>query len=199
MLLPFLSDEDSVRVAVERLDGLLLSGGGDIVSLAYGEEPHPKSHYQDPARDEMEFALVRAALERNIPILGICRGIQTLNVALGGTLVQDIESQVPGAIKHFSSGLAPVLLHSVQIDPDSLLARVLGGDSLAVNSWHHQAVKDVAPALRVNCKASDGVIEGLESAEGRDILAVQWHPEEIAAAYPQFRSLFDWLVNSASG
>ncbi len=112
VLLPFLADKESVSAALEVASAVLLTGGGDILSLSYGEEPHPRSIYQDPARDEMEVEVVRVALEMKLPILGICRGIQILNVALGGTLVQDVPSQVPGAVKHYSAGLAPVLLHT---------------------------------------------------------------------------------------
>lgn len=199
VLLPFLADRDSVHAALEAADGLLLSGGGDIVSLTYGEEPHPKSIYQDPVRDEMEFEVARFAVEKGLPVLGICRGIQVLNVAMGGTLVQDIPSQVPGAVKHSGDVLAPALTHSVDIDESSLLARIFGATTMAVNSWHHQAVKDVGHELRVTCRARDGVVEGLESDEGKPILAVQYHPEEIAVDYPQFQKLFDWLVCAAAG
>ncbi len=197
VLLPYLADQDVIAAALEVADGVLLPGGGDVVSLRYGEEPHPKEHYHNPARDEMEFEVVQLALEKGLPILGICRGVQVLNVALGGTLVQDVPSEVEGAVKHFSHGLAPVLLHNVDIEEGSLLAQILGATSLAVNSWHHQAVRDLGRGLRVNCRSRDGVIEGVESDEGKPILGVQCHPEEVAAIYPQFQPLFDWLVEQA--
>ena len=108
---------------MEAVDGLLLTGGGDIVSLVYGEEPHPKAAGQDPVRDGAEFAAVRIALERGLPILGICRGIQSLNVALGGTLVQDVPSQVAGACQHSTRAGENVLGHTVDVEPGSLLAR----------------------------------------------------------------------------
>lgn len=197
VLLPYLADKEAIAAALAVADGVLLPGGGDVVSLSYGEEPHAKGHYQNPVRDEMEFEVTRLALEMGLPILAICRGMQVLNVALGGTLIQDVPSEVEGAIKHFSHGLAPVLLHNVDIEEDSLLARVLHTTSLAVNSWHHQAVKELGRGLRVNCRSRDGVMEGIESDEGKPILAVQCHPEEIAAIYPQFQPLFDWLVEQA--
>lgn len=197
MLLPFLVDRDSVRAALGTADGLLLTGGGDVIPLAYGEEPHPKSIYQDPVRDEMEFEVVRLAVEMGLPVLGICRGIQVLNVALGGTLVQDIPSQVSDAIKHSGGELGPALTHSVDMDQDSLIARVFGTTTMPVNSWHHQAVKGLGRGLKVTCRARDGVVEGLESDEGKRVLAVQYHPEEIAADFPQFQKLFDWLVSEA--
>lgn len=197
LLLPYLSDRDSVHAALESAHGLLLTGGGDVVSLAYGEEPHPKSTYQDPIRDEMELEATRIAIEMGLPILGICRGIQLLNVALGGTLVQDIPSQLPDSINHSAQSIAPVLLHSVDVDEGSLLARILGTTSLSVNSHHHQSVKDLGKELCVSCRAKDGVIEGIESSEGRPIIGVQFHPEAIAQEYPVFQSLFDWLVKES--
>lgn len=197
VLLPRMAERDAIRVIVEAADGVILTGGGDVVSLAYGEEPHERSKYQDPVRDEMEFEVVKVAMERDLPVLGICRGMQVLNVALGGTLIQDIPSQVPGAVKHYSEGLHTVLLHSIDIEKNSLLARVLDTDEMAINSWHHQAVKDVGRGMRINCCSRDGVAEGMEAADGRPILAVQFHPEECAATYPRFQSLFDWIVGEA--
>lgn len=197
MLLPFLADKDAARAALEAADGLILTGGGDIISLVFGEEPHPRNSNQDPARDEMELELVRIAIDMNLPILGICRGIQLLNVVLGGTLVQDIPDQVPGACMHYSAGLAPFLLHNIDVEEGSLLAKVFGMTSLAVNSYHHQAVGKLGKGLRVNSRARDGVIEGIESDSGKPVLAVQFHPEEIAAQYPQFQRLFDWLIGEA--
>jgi putative glutamine amidotransferase len=198
LLLPCVSDPDTACAALDVADGLLLSGGGDIISLSYGEEPHPTSKYQDAARDTNEIALAHAALERGIPILGICRGLQLLNVALGGTLIQDIPSQVPDSCKHVSDGLDITLLHTIDINPDSLLARVMGTTNMAVNSYHHQSAKHVGKGLRINSYAKDGVIEGLEAEDGKPILAVQFHPEECTAMYPQFQPLFDWIVEEAA-
>lgn len=198
VLLPALTDEGALRAALQTAHGLLLTGGGDVLSLAYGEEPHPASKYQDPARDEMELQLVQLALEQGLPILGICRGVQLLNVALGGSLVQDVPSQVPGAVQHYSKGLDAVLVHTVEIEEGTLLGRLFGARSTAVNSYHHQAVKDLGKGLCINCRAKDGVIEGVESTDGRPILGVQFHPEELAERHPVFRSLFNWLVEQAS-
>ncbi len=197
VLLPRTDDEDVVASVMSAVDGLLLSGGGDVVSLLYGAEPHPKTTYQDPIRDRMEFQAVRLAMQGRLPILGICRGIQSLNVALGGTLVQDIRAELPAASQHYTREREPVLAHTIDIEPDSLLAKVLATTTTAVNSWHHQAVGDVAPGLRVNCRARDGVIEGLEADDGRGILAVQCHPEACCEDYPLFQKLFDWLVEEA--
>lgn len=191
--------EKAVEAALEAADGLLLTGGGDVVSLAYGEEPHPSSIYQDPVRDAEEFAAVRTAVERGLPVLGICRGIQSLNVALGGNLVQDVPSQVEGAVQHYTHASECLLAHTIDIEEGSLLAQVLGTTSIAVNSWHHQAVSEPADGLRICARARDGVVEGLEAEDGRPILAVQCHPEDTAEAYPVFQKLFDWLVQEAAG
>ncbi|MEN6357339.1 MAG: gamma-glutamyl-gamma-aminobutyrate hydrolase family protein [Armatimonadota bacterium] len=198
VLMPHIADKDSVHAALSAADGIIFTGGGDVISMAYGEQPHPKSALQDPARDEMEFEAVRTAIEMGLPILGICRGIQVINVALGGSLVQDISSQVPDAVKHYSAGLAPMLLHDVEVVPGSLLAGIVGSTSMSVNSWHHQSVKEIGRGLKVNCRAADGVIEGIESDEDKPILAMQCHPEEIASDYPLFQRFFDWLIEKAS-
>lgn len=198
VLLPRTGDREAVAAALERVDGLLLAGGGDIVSLAFGEEPHPGNLYQDPVLDEMEFAAAHHAVDRGMPVLAICRGIQTLNVALGGTLVQDIGGEVTGAVQHHAQPRDVALVHTIEVEPDSLLARVLGTTSLAVNSYHHQAVRDAADGLRVTARARDGVVEGLEAADGRPILAVQCHPEKAYERYPVFQRLFEWLVGEAA-
>ncbi len=194
VLLPPTDDREAIAAVICRVDALLLSGGGDVDPLSYGEEPHPTCARQDPVRDRMEFEAVRLAMGARLPILGICRGIQVLNVALGGTLIQDVPSQVSGAVEH-----APKKVHAIAIEPGSLLARVLGTRALEVNSRHHQAVKDVAAGLRVNARGPDGVIEGLEADDGRPILAVQCHPETVAAQYPIFQKIFDWIVAEAIG
>jgi len=197
IILPCIDDRDAIRASVQICDGVILTGGGDVVSLAYGEEPHEMSKFQDPVRDAMELEVARLALEMNLPILGICRGMQVLNVACGGTLVQDIPSQIPDAVKHYSQGMHTVLLHTVDVQSDTLMERVFGAGSVGINSYHHQAVKDLGAGLRPNCHARDGVIEGMESSEGKPILAVQFHPEECAAAYPQFQTFFNWVVEEA--
>ena len=197
ILLPRTADKDVIASVMATIDGLLLSGGSDVVSLAYGCEPHPKAIHQDPIRDQMETEAIREAVESRLPILGICRGIQSLNVALGGTLVQDIPSGVPGAIQHYTRERESVLVHTIDIDAGSLLERVLGSTCTPVNSWHHQAVGEPAAPLHVNSRARDGVIEGLEAADGRPILAVQCHPEDCSEDHPQFQKFFDWLIKEA--
>lgn len=197
LLLPRTDDIDVISSVMKKIDALLLSGGGDVISLAYGEEPHSTAKYQDPIRDKMEFEAAKIAVKQKLPILAICRGIQSLNVALGGTLIQDVPTQVKGAIQHYSYPMETALTHTIDIKKGSLLAKVLGTTGIAVTSWHHQAVKDVGKGLQINCKSCDGVIEGLESDKGLPILAVQCHPEVCSKDFPVFQKLFDWLVKEA--
>jgi len=198
LLLPRADEPDVVARVMTTVDGLLLSGGGDVGSLTYGQQPHPKACYQDPIRDGMEIRATQLAVEAGLPVLGICRGLQLLNVALGGTLVQDIRSEVPGACQHFAKERESFLAHTVDIEPDSLLARVWGPTSTAVNTWHHQAADAIAEGLRTSARAPDGVVEALEADDGRPILAVQCHPEDCAHEHPLFQKLFDWLVAEAA-
>jgi putative glutamine amidotransferase len=197
LLLPPVDDRETVRAAVETAAGILLTGGGDVMALAYGEEPHPASAYLDPTRDAVEMEVIRLAMERELPIFGVCRGCQVLNVALGGTLVQDIPTQVPGAIQHYSKGLEPLLAHTIDIEEGTLLQRLVGSRTMRVNTYHHQSIKDLGQGLRVNSRARDGVIEGIEAADGRPLLGVQCHPEESVGTFPEFRVFFDWLVREA--
>jgi putative glutamine amidotransferase len=190
---------------VDGIDGLLLSGGGDLEPARYGEAPHPSVVDVDPARDEFEIALVGEARRRNLPILAICRGIQLLNVACGGTLVQDIPSQVENALDHAFT-VPPHkpfdYAHDVWVDDNSLLAKLMterlnGSDSCAVNSRHHQAVKTVAPGFKVVATAPDGIIEAIEDQAARFCLGVEWHPENFWRT-GEFRELFEGLVQASS-
>jgi putative glutamine amidotransferase len=190
--------------ALNGIGGLLLPGGGDVEPARYGEEPHPSLVDVEPLRDEFEIALVREARSRNLPIFAICRGLQLLNVALGGTLVQDIPSQVPGALEHrlaVPPHEAFALAHEVWIDKDTKLARLMserlgGADTCDVNSRHHQAVKQVAPNFHVSATAPDGVIEAIEDPSAPFCLAVQWHPENFWRT-GEFRPLFETFVEAA--
>jgi putative glutamine amidotransferase len=198
LLIPCMADEAAVASLVAAADGLLLTGGGDVSALAYGEEPHPASRYQDPIRDTMETEATRRALDRNIPVLGVCRGIQLLNVALGGTLIQDIPTEVPGACLHAAAPLSPLVVHTVEADAGSLFARVMGGTAFAVNSYHHQAVKTSGHGLRVTGRAKDGVVEAVEAAARRPEHGGDLHPEVSAGQATLFESPIHWLVQAAS-
>jgi putative glutamine amidotransferase len=161
-------------------EGLVLTGGEDVDPALYGQTPHEHLHAVNRVRDDTEIALVHAAREAGKPILAICRGPQLLNVALGGTLVQDIPSQLPDAIPHDVRDTRDTRTHDVIIEPGSRIAKAVDATRITVNSLHHQAILQVAPSLRVTARAPDGVIEGVESeGDGWWVVAVQWHPEEM--------------------
>ena len=190
---------EDVPSIVDRLDGLLLSGGGDVEPKRYGEESHPTVNRTSEARDEFEIALTREALARHLPVLAICRGLQIVNVAFGGTLIQDIPS-VLGSIDHTVIGHAVYDGHQpVTVESNSLIAKATGATDLMVNSIHHQAVRDLAPDLRAVAWANDGVIEGIEHEDvGWPLLAVQWHPEYLSSNSDEAsHRLFEEFVDSA--
>jgi len=199
VLIPPNLDEGALRAIYERLDGLLLAGGGDLDPKHYGEAIHEKCGQIDKARDTVELTLARWALAEGLPVLGICRGIQVLNVAAGGTLYQDIASQMPGSLKHDCWPDYPrnSLAHQVTVNGDSFLAAVLGQTRVAVNSTHHQAVKDVPSNFRAVAWAPDGVIEAIEGHDHPFALGVQWHPEELVEDAPHMRRLFEDFVSAA--
>src|ERR1700736_6633658 len=169
------------------LDGLLMPGGWDVDPAEYGEARDGAEEDVDPALDRTEIALVRGAVAGGVPVFGICRGQQVINVALGGSLLQHIDG-------HDMHGQPRSLLaHGIEIDPDSELAHVVSESALMVNSLHHQAVKDLAPGLRATARSADGVVEALESRDGM-VLAVQCHPEELINQQSWARSLFQRFV-----
>jgi len=193
-----------VEKALDGIDGLMLTGGDDVAPARYGEAPHETVTEAEPGRDEFEIALVRAARKRHLPIFAICRGVQVLNVACGGTLLQDIPSQVTGASAHslaVPQHLPYELAHEVWVDKDSLLARLLRDrlvdESIEVNSRHHQAVKDVAPGFIASATAPDGVIEAIEDPAERFCVGVQWHPENFFRT-GEFRALFEGFLEAAT-
>lgn len=174
--------EPAVVALLAAVDGLVLSGGEDIDPVHYGERPRVPLDDVNPARDAMELVALRHALARGIPVLGICRGHQLLNVALGGTLIQDIPTDFPDALGHSQDGGWDRRSHDVFVEPDSLLYRIAGERTLRINSFHHQAIRDAAPDLRVVGRAEDGLIEAVESKTHPWLLGVQWHPERLEAA-----------------
>jgi putative glutamine amidotransferase len=184
----------------QRAQALLLTGGGDVNPALYGEQPHPTFQASDAGRDEFEIALVSAALEAGIPIFAICRGMQVLNIALGGTLIQDIPTMVNGAATHSVPEPRFAIAHEVWVAKGSrlavLMAEKLDGDICQVNSRHHQAVKDVARGWEVTATAPDGVIEAMELPGDAFRMAVQWHPENFWRT-GEFRPLFEAFVDSA--
>jgi putative glutamine amidotransferase len=195
----------AIDEALTGIDGLLLTGGDDVAPGRYGEAPHPTVVEAEPGRDEFELALVKAARDRHLPVLAICRGIQVLNVAFGGTLVQDIPSQVSGALPH-TLKIPPnepyTLAHEVWLEKGSLLSNLMGErlsdvDACEVNSRHHQAVKTVATGFKVSATAPDGVIEAIEDPTAEFCLGVQWHPENFWRT-GEFRPLFEGFIAAAT-
>lgn len=190
---------EACRATLERVDALVLTGGEDVNPARYGEAPHPRLGTLSDERDAAELTLVETARELQLPTLAICRGVQILNVALGGTLIQDIPSQVKTEIDHDPDLPRTSRTHRVQIDTDSRLARAVGVTELDVNSVHHQAIARVAPTLRVTATAPDGVIEGVETAPDDPwwCVGVQWHPEDTFESGELDRRLFAALAGAA--
>lgn len=190
----------AAAAVIDRAGGLLLTGGGDIDPYLFGQHPHPRLGRVTPRRDAWEIALVQAALAAGRPILGICRGAQILTVACGGTLVQDLDTQVPGAIQHRQKAPRGHPSHEVQIHDGTLLRRIAGAAVIRVNSRHHQAVREPGAGLVVSAVAPDGVVEAVEGSGGGFVVGVQWHPEDLAGAGwedPVSRRLFRAFVEAA--
>ena len=176
VILPILYDEESIRRQIEFLDGVLLSGGIDINPLLYNEEPSPKLGYIFPDRDNFDLLIVKIACELNKPILAICRGQQILNVAFGGTLYQDLSDMEGCYIKHQQQTKDGAATHTIDITPNSILHSILG-DSIVTNSFHHQAIKALAPGFKVTAYSKDNVIEAIEKCDEKFVVGVQFHPE----------------------
>lgn len=198
LLVPCSQDEDCLSAYLEAVDGLIFSGSGaDLHPRHYGEEPVPALGRLNPERLDFELALARLALAGSLPLLGICGGLQTLNVAAGGTLYQDLPSQRPEALQHKPDIPSSQPAHSVSLAEDSRLAEIVGSSTLQVNSTHHQAVKDVAEVFAARALAPDGVVEAVEVPGERFILGIQWHPEYMAPQCPASRAIFEAFVAAA--
>jgi putative glutamine amidotransferase len=208
-LIPLLpGDEATLREIYDRIDGVFLTGGVDVDPGAYHEARHELCGRTDPARDWTEVRLVRWAIEDKKPVLGVCRGIQIINVACGGTLYQDVKLRQPMPIKHdyFPSQEAgyarDLLVHDVDVQQQSRLRQIMGDDHVRVNSMHHQSIKDLAPGLVATAFAPDGMIEGVECTEGIEcrnghfLLGIQWHPEELVDTAPSMRQLFQAFLTA---
>jgi putative glutamine amidotransferase len=186
---------DAIAALLDRVDGVCLPGGPDLQPSVYGEEPHPKLGPTEPRVDAVELALVRAADRHNLPILGICRGMQLLNVARGGTLHQHLPDVIGDRLQHRQPAHGSITTHRVETAPNSRLRYALGGPKLEVNSFHHQAVHVLGTNLAATAWAEDGTIEAIEQAGERMVMGVQWHAEGLHAHGP----LFDLLIDAAAG
>jgi putative glutamine amidotransferase len=202
-LIPLLPhDLGTMNSIFDRLDGVFLTGGVDVDPSQYGEKPHPLCGRTDPDRDAIEILLLKHAIAQKLPVLAVCRGIQILNVACGGTLYQDVTAQVPSAMKHdyFPTVVQPsrsYLAHPISVERGTRLGDILGESSVPVNSMHHQAIKDLAPGLKPSAHAPDGIIEAVEGTNGQFLVAVQWHPEELAETQPGMKRIFSSFVSEA--
>jgi putative glutamine amidotransferase len=185
-------DNGSLTQLLNRIDGLILTGGVDVNPLFYDEEPHPKLGTVDPLRDNFEVALAQEALDSGIPIIGICRGMQLLNVVAGGKLHQDIPSlNISNAINHRQQAPAWSFSHKVVIEEGTRLEKIIGQKETFVNSFHHQAVKTIAPGFIVSARSSDGIIEAIEKDDSCFIIGVQWHPEGLSNEDSRMFAIFE--------
>jgi len=201
VLIPLMDDLDTLRAIYERVDGVLIPGGVDVDPAMFGEHAHERLGRIDPARDRVEIQLATWAMNERKPVLGLCRGLQVINVALGGTLYQDLETEYPNAIKHDyfpTYGFArDHLAHEVVVKAGSRLRHAVASASIPVNSMHHQGIKVLAPALVASATAPDGLIEAVESPNDHFVVGVQWHPEVFELAEPSTGQLFTDFVHAA--
>ena len=200
MLLPLVGKRRLIDQMVNEIDGLLLSGGVDIDPHYFGQPPHPKLGRQNVDKDRFESVLIPMALKkRELPILGICRGIQALNVFCGGTLLQNVSLAGDGVLKHQQETDRSIPTHTLLIEPGTQLHRIFGKRRLRANSYHHQVVDKVAPGWVVSARTEDGLIEGIEKPGKRFLVGFQPHPELLVDDYPEFRKLFRAFVQAAGG
>ena len=197
VMLPLTDDDREIGQIAEQMDGFLFTGGHDVSPEVYGEETLSVCGELCPQRDRMEEKLLKKVLSADKPALGICRGIQLINAAMGGTLYQDLSTQHPSAIEHHQTPPYDKVAHEVQIEKGTPLHALLGMERLGVNSYHHQGIKRLAPDLKVMAKADDGMIEGVYCPERRFLWAVQWHPEFSYRTDENSRKIFGAFVKSS--
>jgi putative glutamine amidotransferase len=197
LLLPGLDNQEDIKRLMQEVDGILLPGGVDVAPVHFGEEPIEELGNVEPRWDRLELYVARLALAWDLPMLGICRGIQLLNVAAGGSLYQDIPSQLKGHIQHAQKAPRWYASHAISIEPGSMLEELLGRE-VRVNSFHHQAIKVLATGFSITAKSQDGIIEAMESQSHRFVCGVQWHPELMVDHYPGQVELFRELVKCAA-
>ncbi len=199
ILIPMINDLTLLTALLSRLDGLLLPGGIDLHPSRYGEEIHPLTEEADLESDEFEITLGTWAIQQDMPVLGICRGMQLINIVLGGTLFQDIDDQYPDSIAHSHRDWSRAhLAHRITVEPGSCMETILGAKEVMVNSLHHQAIKEPGKGVRITGRAPDGVAELIEVPSYRFLMAAQGHPEEIYSIEPAFKRLFAAFVQASS-
>lgn len=198
-----MGDLATLRAIYDRLDGVFLTGGVDVDPANYDEEKEPVCGRTDPPRDWTEIQLIRWCLEDHKPLLGVCRGVQVMNVAVGGSLYQDVTAQRAGSLKHDyfpnpnNNFTRDMLIHSVRVEPDTRLGRMMQAREVAVNSMHHQGIKRLGQGLIASAWSPDGLIEGVEGTNGSFLVGVQWHPEELTESSPPMRRLFTEFIDAA--
>lgn len=193
ILFPIGREEGDANQMISNIHGLLMPGGPDVSPILYGEEPRWEvtESYEDA--DVFQIKMIKMAYAKNIPVFGICRGIQLINVAFGGSLWQDIKNQTDSEICHMQDVIIrDGRTHTIEISQDSILSKIMGKNEVLVNSFHHQAVKDLADGFKVTARTKDGIIEAMELED--KILAVQWHPEALSDKYPDNRRLFEYFI-----
>ncbi len=197
LLLDYSGSAGVLKKLVNCLDGIILTGGGDVDPIFFNEEPSPACGEIDPERDRFEIELTRLVLSAGLPVLGICRGMQVLNIAAGGDIHQDIPSQQEDSIKHAQQAPRWHPTHHIKVTDETLLAQITGGGNIRVNSFHHQAVRNIAPGFMVSAISADGVVEAIENPGLPFALGAQFHPETMWERDRLFLLLFEALVKAA--